>query len=293
MQVHEYSFIIDAPRDEIWAAMHPPLAQPGTIHAPRIIEHGNVRIEILNEGDEHGQGLVRHCYFAVPKYLLSGGRAQSWETVSEVRAPEFSRYDAIGKPLWSQAMGWQKLRGPRRRPHPGDVPRGVPRLQPGDARRCSRSGCTDFISKDNDKLVKAGIEGAADCPRRAERLTIDLAVNVQRVSSPFDDVDLDRMRRRRTVKWTLPGSDVLAAWVAEMDFRAAPPIRAALLDAVDREEFGYTEADLSELTTACAGYLSRGATAGRSPPPGSSRWPTCSRGSPARSTASHRPAARS
>ena len=85
--------------------MHPPQAQPGTIHAPRIIEHGNVRIEIINEGDEHGQGLVRHCYFAVPKYLLSGGRAQSWETVSEVRAPEFSRYDAIGKPLWSQAMG--------------------------------------------------------------------------------------------------------------------------------------------------------------------------------------------
>jgi len=65
------------------------------------------------------------------------------------------------------------------------------------------------------------------------------------------------MRRRRTVKWTLPDPDVLAAWVAEMDFRVAPPIRAALLDAVDREEFGYTEADLGELTTACAGYLAR------------------------------------
>ena len=38
----------------------------------------------------------------------------------------------------------------------------------------------------------------------------------------FDDVDVARLRRRRTVKWTLYGPDVLAAWVAEMDFDAAP-----------------------------------------------------------------------
>ena len=71
----------------------------------------------------------------------------------------------------------------------------------------------------------------------------------------FDDVDLDTLRRRRTVKWTLHGPDVLAAWVAEMDFDVAPPILAALHDAVDRQDFGYTEADLSELTEACADFL--------------------------------------
>ncbi|MHB1137374.1 MAG: MalY/PatB family protein [Microthrixaceae bacterium] len=69
---------------------------------------------------------------------------------------------------------------------------------------------------------------------------------------PFQDVDLTRLRRRRTVKWSLHGPDVLAAWVAEMDFDVAEPIRAALLDAVEREDFGYVEADLSALTTACA-----------------------------------------
>jgi bifunctional pyridoxal-dependent enzyme with beta-cystathionase and maltose regulon repressor activities len=31
-------------------------------------------------------------------------------------------------------------------------------------------------------------------------------------------VDMERLRSRRTVKWTLYVPDVLAAWVAEMDF---------------------------------------------------------------------------
>jgi cystathionine beta-lyase len=40
-----------------------------------------------------------------------------------------------------------------------------------------------------------------------------------------------------------------------MDFDVAPVVRAALLEAVDREDFGYVAADGSELTNACAGYL--------------------------------------
>src|SRR3954466_14410499 len=75
------------------------------------------------------------------------------------------------------------------------------------------------------------------------------------MSAPFDNVDLARLRQRRTVKWTLYGSEVLAAWVAEMDFDVAPPVRAALLAAVDREDFGYTEADTSELTNAFAAFV--------------------------------------
>ena len=73
--------------------------------------------------------------------------------------------------------------------------------------------------------------------------------------SRFDQVDIDALRRRRTVKWSLYGPEVLAAWVAEMDFDVAPPIRAALLEAIDREDFGYVEADTSELTEACADFL--------------------------------------
>ena len=72
------------------------------------------------------------------------------------------------------------------------------------------------------------------------------------VSSPFDQVDVERLRRRRTVKWTLYGADVLAAWVAEMDFDVAPVVRTAIVDAVAREDFGYVEGDLSELTMGAA-----------------------------------------
>src|SRR6476469_6357935 len=74
------------------------------------------------------------------------------------------------------------------------------------------------------------------------------------MTTPFDDVSIERLRRRRTVKWTLYGPDVLAAWVAEMDFDVAPVVRSAIVDAVDREDFGYVEPDLSELTTACAAF---------------------------------------
>jgi cystathionine beta-lyase len=51
---------------------------------------------------------------------------------------------------------------------------------------------------------------------------------------------------------------VLAAWVAEMDFDVAPAVRAGIVAAVDREDFGYVEADLGALTTACAEFLERG-----------------------------------
>jgi cystathionine beta-lyase len=78
------------------------------------------------------------------------------------------------------------------------------------------------------------------------------------MQSDFDAVDIERLRRRCTVKWSLYGPDVLAAWVAEMDFDVAPVVRAAIVDAVDREDFGYVAADLSELTTACADFLADG-----------------------------------
>lgn len=75
------------------------------------------------------------------------------------------------------------------------------------------------------------------------------------MTSYFDRVDLEALRRRRTVKWSLYGPDVLAAWVAEMDFDVAPPIRDALLAAVDREDFGYAPADTSGLTRTCADFF--------------------------------------
>jgi hypothetical protein len=83
---------------------------PPTDGSRRIIEYDGGRIEIIREGDEHGEGLVRTCEFQVPKWLGTGGKARSWEVVTEVRPDEYSRYEAVGKPLWSRAEGWHELR---------------------------------------------------------------------------------------------------------------------------------------------------------------------------------------
>jgi hypothetical protein len=61
----------------------------------------------------------------------------SWETITEARYGEFSRYFAIGKPLWSR----RRLVLPgsdQRRPHPADVPRDLPRQNPGAPRLLER-----------------------------------------------------------------------------------------------------------------------------------------------------------
>lgn len=55
----------------------------------------------------------------------------------------------------------------------------------------------------------------------------------------FDDLSLEELRRRRSAKWVRFEPDVLPAWVAEMDFPLAPPVRAAILAAVELDDTGY------------------------------------------------------
>ena len=55
----------------------------------------------------------------------------------------------------------------------------------------------------------------------------------------FEDLDLDRLRRRRSEKWQLYPPDVLPAFIAEMDYDLAEPVGAALRAAVDRSDCGY------------------------------------------------------
>lgn len=156
MKEHRYSFEVDATPEEIWAVLHPKVrARPDGER--RVIEHGDVRIEVVNEGDENGQGLVRTCTFRVPKLLLSGGVGRSWECVVEVRPNEFSRYEAVGKPLWSKATGFHRVEAL------GD---GRSRVEFGETyhafnpvlRVLLEGYVHRFISKDNDKIVQSAIE---------------------------------------------------------------------------------------------------------------------------------------
>ncbi len=73
----------------------------------------------------------------------------------------------------------------------------------------------------------------------------------------LDQLDLDRLRLRRSVKWTKFGPDVLPAWVAEMDFPLAEPVKSALLDAIEHDDTGYADAESSGLAAAFSDFASR------------------------------------
>ncbi len=53
------------------------------------------------------------------------------------------------------------------------------------------------------------------------------------------DFDIATLRARRTNKWHKFASDVLPAWVADMDFGVAPSITAALARLTRDQEYGY------------------------------------------------------
>ena len=55
----------------------------------------------------------------------------------------------------------------------------------------------------------------------------------------LDRFDLATLRARRGEKWRLFGPDVLPAWVAEMDFPLAQPVRAVVEEALAHDDLGY------------------------------------------------------
>ncbi|MCA9675187.1 MAG: hypothetical protein KC464_09145, partial [Myxococcales bacterium] len=59
---------------------------------------------------------------------------------------------------------------------------------------------------------------------------------------PFDAIALADLRRRQSAKWTRYPATVLPAWIAEMDYPIAAPIRAALQAALDADDVGYADA---------------------------------------------------
>ena len=59
-------------------------------------------------------------------------------------------------------------------------------------------------------------------------------------ATDFDAVSLEALRRRRGTKWTRYPPDVLPAWVADMDFDMAGPIRAGLARMMANQDLGYS-----------------------------------------------------
>jgi cysteine-S-conjugate beta-lyase len=67
--------------------------------------------------------------------------------------------------------------------------------------------------------------------------------------------DLPKLRTRRSSKWTTYPPDVLPVFVAETDVELAPPVREALVEAVELGDLGYAEP--GGLHAAFAGFARR------------------------------------
>jgi cystathionine beta-lyase len=75
------------------------------------------------------------------------------------------------------------------------------------------------------------------------------------VKPDFDLTD-DELLAAGGAKWVMAGPGVLPAWVAEMDVRPCPPVRDALIAAVDAGTMGYPPKDhLTALPAATAAHL--------------------------------------
>ena len=161
MQEHRFSVDLDAPVEEVWEVFwYRGADRPQAKLA---------RIDILCPGDQLGEGLVRHCTFPVPKFLLSGGVGQSWEWLTEVKLHESWKYDAIGKPLWSRAEGRTRLEdlgGERTRVH---FEERYWAFNPWMRRIGLKRYVHDRISKDNNTILAALDGGLAWHRRRRAR----------------------------------------------------------------------------------------------------------------------------
>ena len=71
---------------------------------------------------------------------------------------------------------------------------------------------------------------------------------------------VDGLLARRSAKYSTYPPDVLPAWVAEMDFELAPPVKAALRAAIDNDDAGYLGARSRRAAVGVRGV--RGAAAG-------------------------------
>jgi hypothetical protein len=157
VQDHSFSIEVAGTPEEVWTVFW------GQRSGRR--EHGDVSIEILHPGDSQGEGLIRHCTFPVPRWLLSGGRGVSWEWLTEVRPHQSWKYDAVGKPLWSRAEGWTRLEdlgGGRTRIHFRETYHAFNPL----LRRLFEARVHRAISKSNDATLAAAIEGGIAAVRR-------------------------------------------------------------------------------------------------------------------------------
>src|SRR6202041_904022 len=159
MQEHRYAVIVNGTPPEVW--------QLFWYRGPRRPTSSGVSIEILHPGDAVGEGLIRHCTFRVPRYLLTGGKGQSWEWLTEVKPKVSWKYNAVGRPLLSEAEGHTRLE---------DIGNGTTRVHFSESyhafnpllRALLEKRVHAFISKDNDHLIQESLANGVRYLRKAK-----------------------------------------------------------------------------------------------------------------------------
>jgi hypothetical protein len=103
----------------------------------------------------------------VPRYLLTGGKGQSWEWLTEVKPKESWTYTAVGRPLLSEAVGHTRLE---------DLGEGRTRVHFSESyhafnpvlRALLEKRVHAFISKDNDRLIADSLTKGVQLLRAAK-----------------------------------------------------------------------------------------------------------------------------
>ncbi|MFE3182673.1 MalY/PatB family protein [Streptomyces violascens] len=74
-------------------------------------------------------------------------------------------------------------------------------------------------------------------------------------ANPLEELSLEQLRKRSSMKWRAHPADVLPLWVAEMDVLLAPPVAEALRAAIDAGDTGYPAG--TEFAESLAGFAAR------------------------------------
>ena len=69
------------------------------------------------------------------------------------------------------------------------------------------------------------------------------------------ETDQRRLRSLKGLKWSKYGSDVIPAWVADMDFAPSPDVVSAVQEMVDLGDFGYRFHDADQLIPAWCDWV--------------------------------------
>lgn len=77
------------------------------------------------------------------------------------------------------------------------------------------------------------------------------------IPNPLEQLSLDQLGKRTSMKWRTHPSDALPLWVAEMDVQLAPSVSAALRQAIDTGDTGYPAGAEPGLAESISAFASR------------------------------------